>query len=198
VLPAVELRLTSFAGHSDLKKLNFHVLFSNDLSSDTIEQFFLHRLSVEEYLVAGTPWRGCVGTRAGLIALGEAVRAATPASMQTPESAIRIGFRSAAVPLETISAALAQSVFTGKYLTALGVGEWSQMRWDGAGAVQKRNAIEGADLVLTASSSLADYETRRDQLRQQKVNARLFHASDAHYFASSPQPNRVGTDILLG
>jgi hypothetical protein len=89
------------------------------------------------------------------------------------------------VPLKTISDALAQSVFAGKYLTALGVGEWSQMRWDGAGAVQKRNAIEGADLVFTASSSLADYETRRDQLREQGVNTRLFHASDAHYYSGS-------------
>jgi ABC-type lipoprotein export system ATPase subunit/predicted nucleic acid-binding Zn-ribbon protein len=195
VLPAVELRIASFVGHSDLRRLNFHVLFSDELSPDTIENFFLHRLSIEEHLAGGAPWLGCVGTEAGLISLGEAVRAATPVDKRTSESSLRIGFRSAAVPLKTISDALAQSVFTGKHLTALGVGEWSQMRWDGAGAVQKRDAIERVDLVLTASSSLSDYQTRREQLRQQSVNSRIFHASDAHYFATSSEPNRLGRTL---
>ncbi|HYJ80123.1 MAG TPA: hypothetical protein VEW03_11000, partial [Longimicrobiaceae bacterium] len=192
VLPVVELRLSSFAGHSDLSKLNFHVLFSDEVSPDTIEQFFLHRLSVEEHLSGNSPWRGCVGTEPGLIKLGEAVIAATPKHKRTSESPLRVGFRSAAVPLSTICEALDQTVFEGKYLTAIGVGEWSQMRWEGAGAVQKRDAIERADFVLTASASLADYHTKLDKLRQDEVNTRLIHASDAHYFASSNEPNRLG------
>jgi hypothetical protein len=164
ILPVVELRILSFAGHAELKKLNFHVVFSDELTAEEIEQFFLHRLSVELQLDDGPPWRGCVGTEAGLVSLGQAVRAAAASGKRREESALRTGFSSAAVELYKIWEALDQSIFRGKYLTALGLSEWSQMRWDGAGAAQKRDAIQRVDFVFTASPSPVHYEERHTQL----------------------------------
>jgi predicted ATPase len=195
ILPVIELRLTSFVGHSDLSKLNLHVVFSDEMPPDEIEQFFLRRLAIEVRLDGSEPWRGCIGIREGLIGLGEAVRAATPTEKRTTESALRIGFRSAAVEPRAIYDLLNQSVFREKHLTALGLAEWTQMRWDGAGSVQKRDAIEHVDFVLTASRSPAQYKERRAQLIKHGVNDRLFDASDAHYFASSEEPNRLGQTL---
>src|SRR6266511_955824 len=57
VLPVVEVRLTSLVGHADVRKLNLHVAFSDELSANDIQQFFLDRLSVEIHLDGATTWR---------------------------------------------------------------------------------------------------------------------------------------------
>lgn len=193
VIPIVELRLTSFAGNAELKKVNYHVLFADDVPPDQIEEFFLRNLNVSLYLGGGRPWNGCLGTKAGLQDLGVAVRNVTPEDKRTPESTLRVGFGSAAVPIEVIDTALAASVFEGKTLTAIGLGEWMQMRWEGAGAAQKRDAVERVDFVLTASPSVEKYSHQLDQLRANEVNARLFHASDAHNYADAANANRLGS-----
>ena len=58
ILPVVELRLDLLAGHSDTRRVNFHVVFSDALTADQIESFFLRKLSAEVQLRAGRPpWR---------------------------------------------------------------------------------------------------------------------------------------------
>ncbi len=192
ILPVVELRLTTFVGSRDLRKLNFHIVFSDELSADQIEEFFLRQLNVELQLDGSDPWRGCVGTRAGLLELGAAIVEATPDAIRTGHSALQVGFANAAVDPKTLQNALRQSVFRDRTLTALGAGEWTQMRWDGAGTAQKRDAIERVDMVLTAAPTLAKYEERRTELQNAGVNSRLIHGSDAHHFAESAEPNRLG------
>ncbi|MGI8403116.1 MAG: hypothetical protein ACR2NS_16140 [Gemmatimonadaceae bacterium] len=192
ILPVVELRLASFVGSNDLKKLNFHVVFSDELSPDQIEEFFLRQLNVELQLEDGEPWYGCVGTKSGLTELGSALKAATPDSVRSNHSVLEVGFASAAVDLGTVRNAIGQSVFQDRVLTALGVGEWSQMRWDGAGAAQKRDAIERVDFVFTAAPTIAQYQMRREQLVAAGVNSRLVDASDAHHYVTSTEPNRLG------
>ena len=52
VLPVIELRLDKFGGSSNkLSKANFHVIFSNDIDPDVIEQQFLNSL-VRKYQIA--------------------------------------------------------------------------------------------------------------------------------------------------
>ena len=47
-LPVIELRLDKFGGSSNkLKRVNFHVLFSSELSADIIEQQFINALKTE-------------------------------------------------------------------------------------------------------------------------------------------------------
>jgi len=192
ILPVVELRIAAFAGSAELQKLNFHAVFSDQLTADDIERFFLRKLDMELTLDEKMEWKGDVGTREGIIALGEAVIAATPPAKRTQESALRVGFRSAAVDLDKVRNALDQSVFRGFALTAIGLGEWGQMRWDGAGAAQKRDAITRADLVLTCAGSPEKYRERLSHLREQCVNSRLIDCSDSHFYASSTEPNRLG------
>lgn len=192
ILANVELRLTHFVGSAETKRINFHVLFSDEVSADDIQHFFLNRLTTELQLTNGKPWRGSLGTRKDLIALGEAVIAATPLAKRMNESPLDAGFRSASVSHELVAELLEQTVFEGKYLTAIGHAELSQMRWEGGGAAQKRHLSLGADFVLTASPTITKYHENLQQLRDAGVNDRLLHASDAHHYADSKELNKLG------
>ncbi|MBN8720980.1 MAG: hypothetical protein J0H85_16140 [Sediminibacterium magnilacihabitans] len=46
ILPVVEFRIKKFAGHKDFKRVNFHVIFSDTLSPDIIQNQFLNNSPV--------------------------------------------------------------------------------------------------------------------------------------------------------
>lgn len=192
LLPVVELRLSSFAGHSDLRKVNFHIIFSNELSPDQIEAFLLRKLVVELSLENDTSWQGTIAHKAGLIDLGKAIRAATPPKKRTNDTDLELGFANAAIPFEQLLEALKESVFDGKHLRAVGLVEWDQMRWDGGSGAVKKNIINQSDLVLTCSPSPRKYHARQKSLGDQGVLDKLIDCSDAHYYSSSKQINRLG------
>jgi predicted ATPase len=196
LLPIIELRIDHFAGNSSLQKLNLHVLFSEDVPPEDIQSFFLDRLRVEHHLVDGKPpWNGVLGSRDSLTRFGEAIIDSTPPEKRSGDSALRVGFANAAIPAKLIWELLGDSIFKNRYLTGLGVGEWSQMRWEGSGTVQKRDSIGRVDFVLTAADSLDSYQQQRLQLERAKVNTRLIDASDSHHFASSSQPDKLGATL---
>ena len=45
ILPVVEFRLARFAGNAKFKRINFHVIFSNEISPDIIQSQFLNALT---------------------------------------------------------------------------------------------------------------------------------------------------------
>ena len=45
LLPVVEFRLAKFCGHKQFKRVNFHVIFSNEVSADIIQHQFLNALN---------------------------------------------------------------------------------------------------------------------------------------------------------
>jgi ABC-type lipoprotein export system ATPase subunit len=193
ILPVVELRLPAFAGHSELRKINYHVVFSDELSADDIQRLFLDFLTVEIPLENGAaPWSGCLGTADGREDFGKAYYQATPEGKRPKVSFQRIGLANAALDVDAIERALKKSALNGRFLTAIGYAEWNGLRWDGAGGAPKRGVIERADFALTAAPSVAKYDEHCQSLRANNLNHRLFHASDAHYYADSGQPNRLG------
>ncbi|HTA73482.1 MAG TPA: hypothetical protein VK733_04370, partial [Gemmatimonadaceae bacterium] len=191
VLPVVELRLDIFVGTTKLNKINLHVVFSNDITTDEIERWFLDHLIVKRQL-ADSERTFCLGNATGLIELGQTTIDAAPPDTQTGDHPLKVGFANAAISFNKILEVLSHSVFRDRHLLALGLGEWQQMRWDGAGTVLKRDAIGRVDFVLTAAPTVAKYQEHHAKLIAEKVNPRLFDASDAHYFADSPEHNRLG------
>jgi ABC-type lipoprotein export system ATPase subunit len=65
------------------------------------------------------------------------------------------------------------------------------MRWDSA-ALDKRSIIEATDFVFTAAETPEACARGRQTLQNQRVNTRLLHCSDAHYFSNTDQNNRIG------
>ncbi len=46
ILPVVELRLKCFVGNSKLNKINYHIIFSNELNPDEIEEEFIKKIEI--------------------------------------------------------------------------------------------------------------------------------------------------------
>jgi ABC-type lipoprotein export system ATPase subunit len=192
LLPVVELRISSYAGSSDLRKVNYHIVFSNELSPDQIETFFLMKLGIEFTLANGSRWQGSIAHLPGLTEFGKAIKAATPPEKRNNETDLEVGFANAAFPFESIQLALNETVFENKIIKAIGLAEWDQMRWDGGSGTVKKSLINQSNLVFTCSPSPEKYQERIEQLQQQQVNHKLIDGSDAHYYSTSDQPNKLG------
>lgn len=196
LLPVIELRLNQFAGtEGDWARVNYHVIFSEEIEPDTIEQQFIAALAAGYHLDAGlekhqASWAGVL-SRKGLIDLGNSIIAGMPAEKKKGKSPLEEGFNNLCVSLDSIKEVLGRPYFSGKHLTAIGKAEWSAMRWD-QGAAEKKSLILGADMVFTAAESLEKYEVARKKLAVEKVNTKLLDCSDAHYFGDSAENNRIG------
>lgn len=192
ILPVVEFRLKQLAGHRQLQRVNYHVIFSNDLPADVIETRFLNKLGITFNLEDGKEHtvKGC--DHASLIDLGEAIIRSTPKDKLTNDSSLKVGFSNAVFSIEDIQDLCKQSVFERRIMTALGITEWDSMRFDGGGTGIKRSLINSTDLVFIASPNIESYENRRTQLTAAEVNNRLLDCSDSHNFAESEQSMRLG------
>jgi ABC-type lipoprotein export system ATPase subunit len=186
VLPVVEIRLEHLAGQSDTQRLNYHVVFSDELSPDEIERSFLHHLIAS---VGG--FSSCVGHKDGLEAFGRAVKEQAPTGSQPQGSDAIVGFHHAFVPLDKVEQALKENtVFCGKQLVGLGYSEWDAMRWTGGGGAVKRNAAHSAQFLFGCSAVPSDHNRHVASLRANEINRKLIDASDAHRFADDTAADR--------
>ena len=182
-LPVLEFRVASFAGtEGNLKRINYHVIFSNAVTSDQIEQQFLNQLQAHYTLSPGAKheWSGVV-TRDSLADLGRQLIASAPAEKKkqygTP---LQEGFRNLNLPVDRIRSALESTYFENKFVTAIGKTEWASLKWNDQSIAEKKSLINDADVIFTAADNAAAYAKTRDTLRTQEVNDRLLDCSDAH------------------
>ncbi|HTN39059.1 MAG TPA: hypothetical protein VL053_18400, partial [Arachidicoccus sp.] len=77
ILPVVEFRIRKFAGHKDFKRVNFHVIFSDKLTPDIIQNQFLNGLfgkyQLSPELSSNIQWSGII-TPDSLSDLGKAIK----------------------------------------------------------------------------------------------------------------------------
>ncbi len=194
-LPVVELRLAIFSGSgSDLRRVNLHVIFSDELDPDVIEQQFLSRLGGDYRLdpnLDNVTWSGAL-TKESLADLGDRIRAAAPPDKQaTIPGGLQTGFYNLTVERGRVEQALSSSYLTAKHMLAIGKAEWDQIRWDQA-AGDKRTIVNAADFLFTANDSPAQWQRGYERLKAENVNSRLLDCSDAHHYSSSDEKDRVG------
>lgn len=192
ILPVLELRISNYAGSSGLKKINFHIIFSNKLSSDIIETNFLRNFTLEYDLSDGNTWRGVISGNSSIEELGEKINNSCPDEKRSSESNLEIGFRNICFPEERIWEVLSLSVFKKKILTAVGLSEWDQMRWESGSGGIKKTIINKVDFIFTNSPSVKKFYERKQQLIDQEVNSNILDCSDSHFFHDSSQLNRLG------
>jgi ABC-type lipoprotein export system ATPase subunit len=191
ILPVVELRLDKFGGtDTDWSKVNYHIIFSNHLSPTTIRDQFLSTLTGHYTLAPGQEWKGFL-TETALRELGQRINETAPANKQDHRDPLTIAFNHVTFKLDEIKERLTNTAFKHQHLTAVGKAEWASMRWDSA-ALDKRSIIEAADFVFTAAETPEACVRGQQTLHNQRVNTRLLHCSDAHYFSDTDQNNRIG------
>ena len=48
-MPVIELRLRDYVGNNSLNKINYHIIFSDELSIDEIESEFINKIEITEF-----------------------------------------------------------------------------------------------------------------------------------------------------
>lgn len=195
LLPVVELRIKEFAGHDQLKRLNFHVIFSQLLDPRVIEDRFIRQLHAGYRLRPDDKWETWVDfvNPDSIRELGEKVRASVPPheGPRFTESDFVLGMNSLNFSPADIGKILETNQFRDAHVTAIGKAEWDQLRWSGSIA-EKKHIINSAGLVFTASENAAAYERAHSALRGAAVNSKLMDCSDAHHPADSREKDRIG------
>ena len=190
ILPVIELRIDKFANVSKdepLKRVNFHVIFSNELTPEIIQEQFLNSLSCEYLLNSDlhdkSIWNGTI-TIKSITDLGQKIIDSSNGKING--SPLKIGFNSLNIPYNKLLKKLENSYLKNKFLTAVGKTEWDTMRWDGS-AADKKNVINRANFVFSASPIVELAVKARESLKSQSVNHKLLHCSDAHTFINNLQ-----------
>ena len=194
-LPVLEFRLARFAGTEDkLRRINYHVVFSNEITSDQIEQQFLNQLKAHYTLSPGVDqeWGGVV-TLQSLEDLGKAIIASTPDNKKSDyDRPIFEGFNNLNLSVEKIREALDSPYFKNNYITAVGKTEWTSLKWNDQSIAEKKTIINEPDALFISAANADAYKKARETLRAQNVNDHLLDCSDAHNWAESGDKDSLG------
>lgn len=197
ILPVVEFRLARFAGNAKFKRINFHVIFSNEISPDIIQSQFLNALTRNYKLSSdyqSLEWGGVI-TKENLENLGLQIINQVPIEKQCEYDApIKEGFNNLNLEYDCILDALegAPQYFKGKYLTAIGKSEWDDLKWDDNTIADKKDIINRCSLVFSASESVEAYNKSKQSLANAHVNSLLLDCSDAHANLDSANKDKLG------
>ncbi len=198
IFPVIELRIDMFGGSGDkLKRINYHVLFSDEVDPDTIQSQFINGLKKSYYLDGKTKSWDSLPTMDSLGRLGKIIFDGTPEPKRTqfPSSMKELGFNNLNFNLETIRDLLRNPDFEGNHLTALGRNEWASFPWNDQFIADKKSLVQHVDFILGASKTVAEYDRCKLTLKSQDVNDKLIQASDAHALSDSDKPNKIGNSL---
>lgn len=196
ILPVIEFRIDKFAGHKEFKKVNFHVIFSNELTIDVIEQQFLNALSSKFKLSSGLngiTWGGII-TKNSLEDLGKKIKKTLPQDrLKDYGSDLEEGFNNLCLDENDIFKLLNENTYLkDKYLTAIGKTEWESLSWNDQSIAIKKDIINKVDIVFISSENIDKYKKAKDKLKEQNVNSLLLDCSDSHYNIDSSEKDRIG------
>jgi len=201
ILPVIELRLDKFGGtNSSLSRVNWHVIFSNEISPDIIEAQFINHLTTEYQLMPkygnmGIKWEGLI-TKDSLIELGNKIIMSVPEKEKRRFLApLYEGFNGLNISLDKVNEAISKDYFNDKHLTAVGKTEWYDIKWNDQSIADKKHIINSADMVFISSESIADFEKARRSLEVGRVNSLLLDCSDAHANSNSAHKDRIGNSL---
>jgi ABC-type lipoprotein export system ATPase subunit len=193
IFPVIELRLKIFGNQTKSDpwhRINFHVIFSDELDVKTIQAQFISGLSAHYNLLPENKsfWNGVL-TKESLEDFGKMI--IENSTVEITESPIEVGFNSLNFTEEAIFKLLGNHYFKEKYLTAIGKTEWEKLRWDGS-IGEKLSIINSVDFVFCACESIEAYNNSENALKAQVKEFNLLDCSDAHYFSTSTEKDRIG------
>ena len=199
-LPVIELRLDKFGGSpGHLSKVNYHVIFSNEISHEVIEQQFLNALCSKyvllpqyDHLRKNGKW-AALPTKQSLRDLGELIIDSVPKNERAKYGDPLIeGFNNLCISLDAIQEALQPHYFKNRVVTAVGKTEWADIKWNDHSIAEKKSIINGVDLVFVSAETIENWAKAKKSLADAVVNDRLLDCSDAHYFKDDTNKDRIG------
>lgn len=198
VFPVIELRVDKFGGSkSKLSKVNFHIIFSDNIKPEIIETQFINGLTSKfklspQYDHLKSDWQAII-TKGSLKDLGDLIIESVPEIEKGKFGDPLIeGFNNLTFSSKVIWENLKNHYFKNKYLTAVGKTEWADIKWNDHSIADKKTVINDVDMVFTSSDNSERLDKSRESLKLANVNYRLLDCSDAHYNSSSNEKDRIG------
>jgi hypothetical protein len=154
ILPNIEFRLKNIVSSrsGDEKRLNLHVIFSDEVSTEDIEDHFLHDIN---FYYQGDPQNRDERKKlkiSNLEALGNELMEQNAPFREMNLSPLEIGTMQAVVDHEEITKLLTNnSRFKGKYIIVLAADDWDQINWDSQAHHLRKSFLQKSDMVFSSN-----------------------------------------------
>jgi len=191
ILPNIELRLDTFVVKEKSKDINFHVIFSEELSTEAIENEFIGALQFQ----ASGSVSGLVGarqlTRQSIREAGKLIKEYN--SIFKNDSDDEAGLKNITVNLKQVQDLLGKDLFDGKFLFVLSGHEWADIDWKQA-YLTKKNFLQVAHILETGSSNTINWALGKKDLSRESFIKEFgslkpcMFGSDAHSVDRICQP----------
>ena len=187
ILPNIEFRLDRFVAG---KKLNYHLIFSNEIQIDKIEEEFLEGLSIK------TPTgESRKLTKHNIEAIGKILK-----QQHEPfrnKSDYVIGCDNITVSLDEIIETLEKNgqLFEGKYLLVLEEEGWDSINWDGQDHLTRKVILFKSHAIFSSNTNTRKWalgekdSSRNDFISEFGSLKPCIHGSDAHCFEKLCKPD---------
>lgn len=188
ILPNIEFRLTTLV---DGNKINFHVIFSNDVKISDIESHFLHNL---KYVYDAEPQNEDYKERLKIETLTEFGNKLKKEHSKFEGSDLSVGMNNASVSDSDIVKELKNIRFKGKYLIGIPSDEdLSKISWNGQGHNIRKVLIQKSDFLMSSNKNTIDWalgkiEGEEKQRKEFKTLKPCLWGSDAHNIDSLFEP----------
>src|ERR1039458_3539600 len=196
LLPNIEFQIDNVI-HTGAtqKRLNYHVIFSDQLTPEQIDEHFLQEI---KFCFEGDPqnpdYSWSVRTQ-NLALLGHKLKA-EHTKFADGRSDFEIGCTNATVNPGDIKDVLRtkDQMFRGKYLIVLPEEGMSLMDWDGQYHQTRKTLLQGADAIFSGNPSTAAWASgegpqSKDEFRKEFKSLKpCLHGSDAHVMKDIGKP----------
>jgi energy-coupling factor transporter ATP-binding protein EcfA2 len=200
ILPNIEFRIDKvISTTTGQRRLNYHVIFSDQVQPDQIEQHFLQEIM---FCFQGDPQNTDYSFRLrneNLVLLGQRLKNEHQ-PFNDGRSDFEIGCTNATVSPADIKKVLRDKdqLFKGKYLIALPEENMSLMDWDGQYHQTRKTLLQGADVIFSGNPNTAKWasgqgsQTKEQFIKEFRTLKPCIHGSDAHKLddIGKPQQNR--------
>lgn len=188
ILPNIEFRLHTIVQKGNKKgRVNYHVIFSNDVDENQIEENFLHEIDFTYESIPSESRNTRKLKKINIEALGRKIKEDQPDAF--PGSPFEVGCSVVTINNEDITKILNshKDIFTGKYFIVIPVDEdLSKISWNGQDHMVRKSAYQEADMFFTSNENTRNFglgKTHRsveDFIKEFKTIKPCIHGSDAH------------------
>jgi len=165
ILPNIEFRLKNIVSsrNGEEKRLNLHVIFSEEVSIEDIEEHFLHDIL---FYYQGDPQNPDESRKlkiSNLEDLGKELIEQHEAFRKMDISPLEIGAMQAVVDHEQITDILTKdSRFKGKYIVILALDAWDQIHWDTQAHHLRKSLLQKSDMVFNSNPNTRQWCLGKD------------------------------------
>ena len=178
VFPNIEFRLNIFIGDKS-KSVNYHVIFSDLVPADIIEENFLNRISIQHNAGSTLPL-----THSSIETIGKEYKEHN----EEKGSDYLVGLKKIVVSDVSIRKALSESnLLQGQFFIAIPVDEdLSKVSWDGRDYSVRKNLYQQSSFLLTSNRKTREWALAKgreqEQIEEFKSIKPCIWGSDAHNY----------------